>query len=231
MFSTGYVGYNPLMPGFLNQYIPLSASKPGLIYSAARDQLSQDQIQDFQKKFKNFGKLFIELGSGSGGHILELAGKNPDALCVGIEKRFKRAFRTGEKAEEQRLKNIVVLRTDLKYLETLFPENSVERVYVNYPDPWEKKKWLKNRMLSPHSLVLLAKFLKPGGLLRYKTDHRGYFEDTLKILKEMPEFSLTKESFDLFSSEFLEDNITTEFEMLFRYQGLPTHFVEAVRNN
>ena len=211
------------MGAWKNQYIDLIGTKPHLIIEET--EIEEGALCPILPKFE---RCFVELGSGSGGHLIELANRNPEVLCVGFELRYKRAFRTAEKAEQLGLKNLLVYRANANLLSSLFPENSLDRVYVNYPDPWAKKRWQKHRLLNDDSVALLTTLLKPGGALRYKTDHKEYFDTVVKSLRQNQTFQIVKETHDMFGSCDLSDNITTEFEQLFLSQGLPISFVEAI---
>jgi tRNA (guanine-N7-)-methyltransferase len=84
-------------------------------------------------------------------------------------------------------------------------------------------------MLNPDRLAAMSQLLKPGGSLRYKTDHENYFSDVVRSLETSPEWALNAVSRDLYASPFIEGNIQTEFEQLFLSQKLPIYFLEAVR--
>lgn len=217
------------MNGWRNQYMDLVKTKPGLIVAEESDNLSLAGCDELNKRASKYPRLIVELGSGSGGHILEIASKNPDAFCVGFELRFKRTFRTAEKAERLSITNLCLARCNANQLKEIFPEESIDVLYVNFPDPWARKKWHKHRMLNTESLKAISKLLKPGGSLRYKTDHRGYFEDVVENLKETPALQTIKFSDNLHASEHVNDNVLTEFEGLFLSQDLPIYFLEAKR--
>lgn len=209
-----------------NQYMHLVTTKPGLIISEEARSLTPEFNRSLLEKRTLFPRCLIELGSGSGMHLLKLAEQNPDALCVGIEIRFKRAYRTGEKAEELGLKNVLVLRSDAKHIHELLPNESVDGFLINYPDPWEKRKWRKNRIISAHFLGQLHGLLKQDGFLRLKTDHQEYFSSSLPLLTP-DRWRIAALTRDLLGSEFMPTNIPTEFEMLFRSQKKPLCLVEA----
>jgi tRNA (guanine-N7-)-methyltransferase len=216
------------MPSWENQYIQLVATKPEVII-AERDRetplQSRARIAECQGNFKG---VFVEIGSGSGMHLLTLAKQNPSILCVGLEIRFKRAFKTGEKAERDGLTNVLVIRTDARYLGELFQPGEVSGFFINYPDPWDKRRWKKNRILNDQMLDTMHTLLKPQGFVRYKTDHREYFESTLTLMNSA-RWQITKQSFNLLDSEWAQENIPTEFECLFKSQSKPLHLMEAVR--
>ncbi len=206
----------------------LVATKPGLIIAEEDRAVSEDTVRHLHEQMKVFGKTYLELGSGSGMHLLELAARNPDVLCIGVEIRYKRAFRTGEKAERDGLKNVLVVRSDARLIPSLFPKGSLDGVLVNYPDPWEKRRWRKNRLLNADFLKVIWELLTPTGFFRYKTDHHEYFDSTCKLLS--PEaWRETKRTKDLLASEWFVDNVPTEFEMLFRSQQLPLCMIEIAK--
>lgn len=214
------------MPNWENQYIQLVTTKPNVIVAEsdrAAPLASKSAVAELRAKYQG---VFVEIGSGSGLHLLELAKQNPNYLCIGLEIRFKRAFKTGEKAERQGLANVLVLRTDARFLSAIFEANSVAGFFVNYPDPWDKRRWLKNRILNQESLLEMRRLLCEHGFLRYKTDHKEYFESVWALLNK-EHWRIVKHSNDLLASSYTEENIPTEFEYLFKSQNKPLYLVEA----
>ena len=166
-----------------NQYMQMVKSKPGIILAEEdRGDVSEAARRELRQRMASHAKVFVELGSGSGLHLLTLAEQNRDTLCLGLEIRFKRAFKTGEKAERLGLSNLLIMRSDARQISQLFEEKEVDGFFVNYPDPWDKRRWLKNRLLNPELLLTMRRLLKPDGFLRYKTDHQEYFASTAKLL-------------------------------------------------
>ena len=218
------------MSNWENQYIQLVTTKPDVIIPEHDRELPVQSRAKIDGVKGNYQGIFVEIGSGSGMHLLRLAEQNPTVLCIGREIRFKRAFKTGEKAERRGLGNVLVIRTDARHLKELFGESEVAAFFVNYPDPWDKRRWKKNRILNDEMLQTMHHLLKPSGFLRYKTDHREYFESTLKLVQS-PAWALTKQSFDLLNSEWAEQNITTEFECLFKSQKKSLHLLEAQKTD
>jgi len=174
-------------------------------------------------------KVFCDIGSGSGGHLLELATLYPEACCFGFELRFKRSVRTLEKAIRLGIDNVFVLRVDAAKLGELFPENSVDGVFVNFPDPWSKPRQLKHRILSEPYLDLLFSVLKTGGALSFKTDHMDYFDSFLSIVNADTRFTLSEFSRNLAESDYTSRNIVTEFERLFLSQGCPIYYLRVTK--
>ncbi len=166
-------------------------------------------------------ELIVELGSGSGGHLLELARRNPQATCVGFELRFKRAVRTIEKAVRDGIDSVYVIRADAWRLPEVVGKRSISALHVNFPDPWAKPRQWKHRLLSERFLDLVYELLSEKGALSAKTDHADYYQAFLATVRADSRFKVRAESENL----PLEDSIPTEFEGLFRSQGLPIHYL------
>ncbi len=207
----------------------LVTTKPGVIIAERDREFSTENLTLLRGRLTQFSDCFVELGSGSGGHLLTLARQSPTTLCVGLEIRFKRAFRTGEKAESLGLKNVMVLRTDARQISTLFKDGEVTGFFINYPDPWDKRRWLKNRLINEELLSTMHRLLKPNGFFRYKTDHHEYFSSVKEILTPS-HWEVRRDTSDLVqSSYYTEGNIPTEFEQLWKSRGKALCMLEAVK--
>jgi len=216
-----------------NPYISKLNEKPLYIAQLPEgDRLAQVALKDkIAERLLNKKQLYLELGSGSGAHLVELASQNPDCLCIGVELRFKRVFKTAEKAERAGLDNLLVIHSNARRISEFLNPSSCQRVYVNFPDPWEKRGWEKHRLLNKDFLVQIAEILVEGGKFRYKTDHQKNFQQVVDIATLIPLLRLSKLSYDLTNSEYASDSIKTEFENLFLSQGLSLCFVEFCRNS
>jgi tRNA (guanine-N7-)-methyltransferase len=210
-----------------NPYIDRIADVSDRIPINSSSQQDESCYEDVRKLLKPQQEVFCELGSGSGMHLLKRAELSPDSLFFGIELRYKRAYRTIEKAIKAELKNVYVLRTHASFLSTIFPDHCLNGIYMNFPDPWERKKWRKHRMFSESFLEQAYRLLKPGGFISFKTDHADYFHEAEGLVRSSSYFELLGYSTDLAASEYEKENIATEFEMLFRSQTLPIHFLSA----
>ena len=167
---------------------------------------------------------FCELGCGSGNHLIVRASMEPEAIFFGIELRYKRVFRTIEKAERAGLTNVYALKTNARDVPSIFPERALSGVYVNFPDPWEKIRARKHRLLQADFLTALRPIIVPGGFVSFKTDHREYFETVLELLKGRQDYRVENSSFDLHASDLVSTNVRSEFEELFLSQGLPVFY-------
>ena len=212
-----------------NPYMALVETMPEYIVGLGpEDGLTPEELIAVRARVAGAPRLLIELCSGSGHHLLELGRRNPDAFLAGFELRYKRAFRTAEKARDAGLTNVMVFKTRAEHISEYFTAQSVDGIYINFPDPWSKKRrWSKHRLLKSEYLEALAALLKPGGFFAYKTDHRECFEEVLAEVRRQGRLSISRLTFDLRNSEFATENIDTEFERLFVSQAKPIHYLLA----
>ena len=211
-----------------NQYVELASTIPDRLLSLSRNGITYDERTILAKKLGTFDRRIIEIGSGSGGHIIERAQQDPSTLYVGIELRYKRAFRTAEKAKHNGVENIFVIRADISQIVPVLEQFPLNGIYVNFPDPWAKRRWHKHRLLSEEFLKKMCELLHPGGFFSYKTDHVEYFEETVQLLNQLHNLQVLAASRDLYSSDQLpENNVKSEFELLFISQKLPVHYLFA----
>jgi tRNA (guanine-N7-)-methyltransferase len=167
---------------------------------------------------REYTENFIEIGSGSGIHLSKLAKLNPQSLCLGLELRYKRTIKTAQKARSEDLPNIRLIRADAKLVFiSVFPDRIFDRVYLNFPDPWEKQKTKKHRVLSHQFFPEILRTLKKGATFHFKTDHQEYYSSSLQLLKEIPSVTIEHAVEGLDANQY--ENIQTEFEKLFRNQN------------
>jgi len=219
----------------VNPYFGMIDSYPGRIFSYESPKLKKEgapSAEELDASIRELAKsantVICEFGSGSGRHCNELASQNPKAVVIGFELRYKRAVRTMQKAEEKGVENVYVVRTRAEDFVRIFPEKSIDAVYVNFPDPWAKKKQKKHRLLSENFFSVLPKFLKPDAYFSFKTDHLEYFKTTAKLIESGDTFNISEYTEDLYSSEFKAQSIETEFESLFFHQGLKINYLKAL---
>lgn len=171
-------------------------------------------------------RVYLEIGSGSGGHILERASKDQAALYLGFEIRYKRSVRTIEKAKRDSIENVYIARTNANNLYELVPANSISGIYINFPDPWPKERKKKNRFFSEKFLTNVKPLLKENAFIAFKTDHRDYFEYVTRICRSREDYRLVEYTEDLYASEYLANNVQSEFEKLFLDQELPIYYLQ-----
>ena len=211
---------------WLNPYSLMIKDYPRRIFSF--EDLEKKDILKFV--IEEYKSIVLELGSGSGNHLIGQANLFKESAFFGVELRYKRAVRTIQKAEKLEADNVFILRTDAKNIDQYFAINSLQGIYVNFPDPWEKKKQRKNRLLNSEFLQQIYNLLSPGGFFSFKSDHREYFLSIAEILKKESSFVVKEYTEDLYQSEYLTANVKTEFEELFCSQNLPINYLMASKD-
>ncbi len=170
--------------------------------------------------------IMLEIGCGKGGFISKLAQKHPEIQFVAVEKISDVMLLAAEKIKSLDLKNVKFINTDAVTLPEYFPEGSIERIYLNFSDPWPRPKHAKRRLTAPSYLEIYKKLLASNGAIYLKTDNRILFDYSLETL-EAAGFRLEKLTYDLHSSEYEPENLHTEYEDNFSAKGFTINRVEA----
>lgn len=168
-------------------------------------------------------KMYLELGCGQGGFSIGLAERNPTALVIAVE-RVENAIVVGMERTAG-LSNLFYLSRDVSGICSFFAPGEVDRIYINFCDPWPHWKQAHKRLIARGFLYLYSQVLKPGGGVHFKTDNAPLYEFALKEFRESG-YEIITQSCDLPRSD---NNIETEFERKFRSQGIPIHYVHASR--
>ncbi len=168
----------------------------------------------------------LEIGCGKGAFICGMAKKNPDTFYVAMEKISDVIMFAAEKIKAEEIGNVKFVIGDAKDVTTLFPPCSVRRIYLNFSDPWPKSGYYKRRLTYKGFLALYKTILVPDGEIIFKTDNAGLFDFSLEQFEEAG-FKLRDLTRDLHNSEFMADNVMTEYEKNFSEKGFPIHRVVA----
>lgn len=179
--------------------------------------------------FQNENPLHIEIGMGKGQFIHQLAEENPNINYIGIEKFSSVLYRALKKRENTELDNLFFLRIDAEIINTVFDTQEVNRIYLNFSDPWPKDRHAKRRLTSPDFLNRYNSILASDGELMFKTDNRPLFDYSVQAIKETSPWQLKDVTYDLHHSKYLNGNIMTEYESRFVSQGFPIHRLVAFR--
>ena len=166
-------------------------------------------------------RVHIEIGCGSSRYLIRWAIENPQDFFIGLELRYKRLVLAAKKIHKQNIRNIILLRERGEFLDEYFTHKSIDCLHINFPDPWSKKAKRKHRILTTEFLTKIHPYFCSGGELRFKTDHLEYFKSVTQILKELDFYSIDQHTGDLHKSVYNNENILTEFEMLFKSKGDP----------
>lgn len=182
---------------------------------------------NWKEYFKNDNPVQMEIGSGKGQFITELALKNPHINYIALEKFPAVLIKLIKKIPGEGLGNLAVISFDAENLEEIFEVGEVDKLYLNFSDPWPKKRHAKRRLTSPDFLKLYKKVLKPGSVIEFKTDNRPLFDYSIETFESLG-YNLIQTTFDLYNSDLLEGNIPTEYEIKFHSMGTPINKLIAV---
>ncbi len=208
---------------WVNPYRYLVGSFPGRLFEEREGDSSLNACKELVLRE---AETYLEIGSGSGGHLLELATRSRSAVFLGCEVRYKRAVRTIEKAAANDLQNVFIFRGEIAKLIPAIPHKRLAGIYINFPDPWEKRRDWKHRTLALPFLEAGTSLLRKSGFISVKTDHAEYFHFFLKHVREYDRYLIEEISEDLYNSAYLPGNIQTEFERLFVSQGKSIHYAK-----
>jgi len=179
--------------------------------------------------FGNNNPVHIEIGMGKGRFVKRLALQNPDINYVGIEKYSSVLVRALEKVEELEINNLRFIRMDAENIEEVFDKYEVDKIYLNFSDPWPKDRHAKRRLTSATFFGRYNQILKPEGRVEFKTDNRTLFDFSLEEVPKA-EWQLEAFTFDLHNDKKLnEGNIMTEYEEKFSKIGTPINKLIAFR--
>ncbi len=174
----------------------------------------------WREHFGNGNPIHLEIGTGKGRFLTTLATNNPDINYVGIEKYSSVLIRALEKQEELKLPNLIFIRMDAENVTDIFEKEEVDKIYLNFSDPWPKDRHAKRRLTSRQFLGRYNEFLKKDGTVEFKTDNRALFDFSVEETKEAG-WNMKAITYDLHNSEMNEGNIMTEYEIRFSSEGVP----------
>ena len=178
---------------------------------------------NWQQVFGNDHPVHIEIGMGKGRFICEMAKTHPDINYIGIEKYSSVLLRAIQKMEEEPLPNLLFIRMDAENIDEVFGLDEVDRIYLNFSDPWPKDRHAKRRLPSKEFLARYDRFLKKDGVLEFKTDNRGLFDFAVEELPQAG-WKLVKITYDLHhDEEMMQGNVMTEYEQKFSSMGNPIY--------
>lgn len=168
------------------------------------------------KDFINHQPLYLEIGTGKGDFILNMAKNNPDAHFIGIEKSITCLAITAKKIVNEDIKNVLLIADDVNKVFAYLPQGSIDKLFLNFSDPWPKKRHEKRRLTYKTFLDEYKKILKSNGEIIMKTDNIDLFNYSIE--------SFTSNGFILehvnFDYDGLDTNdVMTEYERFFRDEG------------
>ena len=170
--------------------------------------------------------MWVELGTGKGNFISRLADIHREVNFIGIEVQLGVLYYAAKKCAAAELTNVRLLRFDAAFLETLFAPGEVDRFFINFCDPWPKKRHAKRRLTYRGFLDRYARLLAADGKIHFKSDNAGLFDFTLEEFNAR-HWPLSEVTYDLHGSDILNEAMT-EYEAKFSGLGQPIfHCVAA----
>lgn len=185
----------------------------------------KEYLGKYNSIFNNDNDIYIEIGMGKGKFIIENAIRFPNINFIGIEKFDSVIVRALEKLDKFDLKNIKLIRMDALEIDEVF-NHEISRIYLNFSDPWPKKRHAKRRLTSEIFLEKYSHICKDRVEIHLKTDNKGLFAYSLESLNNNG-YTFNNVTLDLEDSE---DNIKTEYEEKFRGKNVYINRLEATKN-
>ena len=184
-----------------------------------------DYKGDFSSLFNNDNEIEIEIGMGKGDFIIGKAINNPNINFIGIEKYATVLLSALKKLNDLQLNNLKIINADALFIDDIF-DKEVSKIYLNFSDPWPKKRHANRRLTSSIFLSKYLKLFKDKKTIEMKTDNKSLFEYSIVSLNEN-NFNIEEVNLDLYSN-LPDDNISTEYEKKFASLGNTIYKLVAV---
>ena len=185
----------------------------------------QEYKGSFSKLFNNSNPISLEIGMGKGDFIINMAIKYPDINFIGLEKYQSIIVRATQKLENLNLNNLKLICLDAKELNEVFAKE-IDTIYLNFSDPWPKKRHAKRRLTSDTFLPIYDSIFKKDKRIVQKTDNVGLFEYSIVSLSNYG-YVIKDISLDLHNTS--KENVMTEYEKKFSSQGIKINYLEAIK--
>ena len=176
----------------------------------------------WKERFNNTNPIYLEIGMGKGNFICKSAKLNPDINYIGCEISDSVAYLASKKIRGTN--NILVINSDAMKLDEIFSEGEISKIYLNFSDPWPKKKHEKRRLTSKMFLDKYKELLGKGREIELKSDNRHFFEYSVMMFNKEG-FEIEELSLDLHSD--YSDVVTTEYEEKFTSLNQPIYYVKV----
>ncbi len=192
-----------------------------------------DCCGSWRETFGNTNPIHIEIGMGKGQFLLTLASQKPEINYIGIERYSSVLLRAVEKLKEMKppLSNIRLICMDACSVTEAFAPGEIDRIYLNFSDPWPKTRHAARRLTSKEYLARYHHILAKGGTIEFKTDNRLLFDFSVAEVEASLDFRLAGCTYDLHHDiEMNQGNIMTEYEEKFSSLGNPINKLIAIKN-
>lgn len=173
-------------------------------------------------------EVWLEIGFGGGEHLAAQAERNPDIGFIGCEPFINGVASLLKHHEERQLTNVRVYDDDVRHLLGLMADESLDRIFILFPDPWPKSRHHRRRIVKPETIVEFARLLKPGGELRFASDHADYVAWALRHLLNNPCLKWVAEG----ATDWRlppDDWVETRYEQKARQKGIAPAYLRFIR--
>lgn len=179
---------------------------------------------DLTSIFNNDNPIHIEIGMGKGDFIINNAINNPNINYIGIEKYDTVLVKAINKAKKHKIKNLRIFSTDAQLLNKIIPSHSIDKIYLNFSDPWPKKRHAKRRLTHPNFLNIYYEILNKNSQIEFKTDNDNLFKWTIdEILLPNPDnYKIIYQTTNLYNelkNSYNINNVASEYEKKFNSLG------------
>ncbi len=181
---------------------------------------------DIDASFDKKRPLWLEIGCGKGAFATQMSARNPEVNYLAFEKVIDVMMMAMEKADREGCGNLRFYNCDAENICTILEGVKLDRIFINFCDPWPKKRNAKRRLTSPLFLERYKSLLADGARIFFKTDNRLLFDYSLETFAECG-YTVENVCFDLHASPMNEDNIQTEYEKNFSGKGFTINYLEA----
>ena len=189
----------------------------------------RDYRGNWRTLFSNTNPIHMEIGMGKGKFIMELASQNPSVNYIGVERYTSVLYRALQKMETETLPNLKFLCVDAKILPEIFAPGEIDKIYLNFSDPWPKDRHAKRRLTSGAFLSCYDSVLKPEGTIEFKTDNKGLFDFSMEEIPGQG-WKINASTTDLHRDTSMnQGNVMTEYEEKFSAMGNPIYKLIASR--
>ena len=186
-----------------------------------------DKIPNWKKIFSNRYQMKLEIGFGNGSFIIEMAMKEPRTNFIGIDMYRKGIRKTITRAEKRLLENIHIVYGDARQrTKSIFKNDSLNSIYINFPDPWPKKRHIKRRLFSPNFIEILSNKLVSSGELRIASDCEDYSREILNFLENSP---LKNKAGPFQFTNYRENIPQSKYEKNFLQQGKKIYYLDYIK--
>lgn len=180
----------------------------------------------YQKIFNNNNPIHLEIGMGKGDFLINMALQNPNLNFIGLEKYSSIVARALKKLAKYQIPNLKIIVTDALNLKDIF-DHEITTIYLNFSDPWPKKRHAKRRLTSLTFLPIYDQIFNKKCCIIQKTDNEGLFESSIVSLSNYG-YIIKEISLDLANTSI--PNVETEYEKKFKSQGIKIKYLRVEKN-